>query len=104
MNGRLAVMISIALVLTSRHLTAQGFEPALVILNNRGLTAENGAIYNAPITDPTGARLVGEAWTAELGEVEPDGSVLRLSPTTTFRSEAAAGFVNAILVDVPDKR
>jgi len=85
------LLVTLAAVLASVSAFAQG----QIVIKNNGLTDAAGNSYNAPVTgDTTGA-------TAQLFLVGAGGALTPLTPTTTFRTGAAAPYVTAVAVDVP---
>jgi len=89
------LLVTLAAVLVASASTwAQGVTSTITI-DNRNLTDAGGATYQGGITgDTTGA-------TAQLFLVGTGGALTALTPTTTFRTGAAAAFLTAQNVDVP---
>jgi len=83
-----------AVLVASVSAMAQGTS-AQISINNRNLTDASGNTYQAPINgDTTGG-------TAQLFLVGSGGALTALTPTTVFRTGAAAPYVSAQVVDVP---
>jgi len=83
-----------AVLVASVSAMAQGTS-AQISINNRNLTDASGNTYQAPINgDTTGG-------TAQLFLVGSGGVLTPLTPTTVFRTGAAAPYVSAQVVDVP---
>jgi len=87
------LLVTLAAVLLSVSAFAQNL--GQITIQNNGLSDAAGATYNAPVTgDTTGGQ-------AQLFIVGPGGTLTALTPTTTFRTGAAAPYTSAVNVDVP---
>jgi hypothetical protein len=84
------LLVTLAAVLVSVSAFAQGTTDGTINFNNRGLSPADAPVRG----DTAGA-------TAQLFLVGAGGGLTPLLPTTTFRTGAAAAFVNAALVSVP---